>query len=95
MDSDRAIRRDGNDVLLTLRVTPGASADEIAREDGLIRVRLQAPATDGKANKSLIRMLGKAFKVPQSGVVLEKGAGSRTKRVRIVNPARLPDFVRH
>lgn len=94
-ESDGASRRDGNDIVLTLRVTPGASTDSIAREDGAIRVRLQTPPVEGKANKSLIKMLGKAFKVPRSDVVLERGAGSRIKRVRIVNPARLPDFVGH
>jgi uncharacterized protein YggU (UPF0235/DUF167 family) len=41
-----------------------------------------APA-DGAANKALLRLVADACGVPPSAVVLEAGATSRTKRLRV------------
>lgn len=89
-----AIRRDGDDLILVLRVSPGSSRDEITREQDHLKVRLQAPAVDGKANKRLINLLGKAFGVPKSAVKLVRGDSARRKVVRIERPSLLPDFAR-
>lgn len=83
----------GQDLVLTLRVTPGASQETFVAEDGLLKARVQAPPQDGKANKRLGRLLGKTFGVPQSAVIVERGQTSRNKVVRILAPARLPPFI--
>ena len=42
-----------------------------------------APPVEGAANESLVRVLAAALDVPRSGVVIESGAASRVKRVRV------------
>ena len=77
-------RRDGSDLLLELRVQPRASRSEFAGTFGdRLRVRLQAPPVDGRANAALVDFLADAFGVPRARVIIEHGLASRDKRVRI------------
>ena len=92
--SDRGIRWEGEDLLLTIRVTPGASTETVERDEQWIRARIHARAQDGQANKQLIKLLGKLFGVPMADIILERGQTSRTKTVRVRAPARLPTFVK-
>jgi uncharacterized protein (TIGR00251 family) len=70
--------------VLTVRVLPRASRDEIAGWDGAaLRVRLRAPPVDGKANEELLRFLAVALRVPQRDVSILTGLTGRTKRVAI------------
>lgn len=85
------VRRDGNDVLIVVHAQPGARESTFAGLHGeAIKVRLAAPAVEGKANKELLRFLGEAFGVPPSAVELLNGAGSRHKRVRVAGPRTWP-----
>lgn len=93
LDSDGGIRWEGADLLLTIRVTPGASTEAFERETDWIRARIHARAREGQANRQLIKSLGKLFGVPQADIILERGQTSRTKTVRVRSPARLPSFV--
>lgn len=93
-----AVRHDGADWLLEVRVQPRASKTEFAGLLGdRLRVRLQAPPVDGKANASLIEFVADAFGVARSSVALEKGLTGRDKRLRVRNatavPAALQPFV--
>jgi len=77
-------RRDGTDLVLEVRVQPRASRSEIAGlHGGRLRIRLQAPPVDGKANAALVEFLAAAFGVPRARVIIEHGLASRDKRVRI------------
>jgi uncharacterized protein (TIGR00251 family) len=79
-----AARRDGPDLILEVRVQPRASRSEFAGRHGeRIRIRLQAPPVDGRANAALVEFLAAAFKVPRARVVIEHGLTGRDKRVRI------------
>lgn len=87
-------RWEQGDLLLTLRVSPRASADAIDEPRGdQLRVRLTAPPVEGKANAHLCRFLAKLFGVPPSRVALVSGELARIKRVRILKPDRLPEFI--
>ncbi len=86
-------RWDGVDLLLAVRVVPRASADALIPEADCLKVRLTAPPIEGKANRELCRLLGRAFGVPKSRVMVDSGAAARHKRVRIVAPAALPPFL--
>jgi uncharacterized protein YggU (UPF0235/DUF167 family) len=91
---DSACRADGDDVLLAVRVTPGA------RDEGRGPVRalppphggpdrvvvswsVRAPATGGRANAALCRSVARVVGVAPSAVTIVSGAASRTKIVRI------------
>jgi uncharacterized protein len=67
-----------------VRIVPRASRSEIAGEyNGALRVRIAAPPVEGAANRELIRLLAKTFKLPQDAVDIISGAGSKNKVVRI------------
>jgi hypothetical protein len=77
-------RRDGRDLILEVRVQPRASRSEFAGLHGdRVRVRLQAPPVDGRANAALVEFLATAFDVPRARVSIEHGLAGRDKRVRI------------
>jgi len=79
-----ACRRDGADLVLDVRVQPRASRSEIAGRHGeRLRIRLQAPPVDGRANAALVEFLADAFGVPRAGVTVERGLSGRDKLVRI------------
>jgi uncharacterized protein len=48
-----------------------------------MRIRVAAPATEGKANRSLIAFLARCLDVPPSSVSVVGGATSRYKTVQI------------
>ena len=67
-----------------VRLVPRARRSEIAavNEDHL-RIRVQAPPVDGKANRELVRWLAQQAGVPKSSVRLAAGRASRNKRLTI------------
>jgi uncharacterized protein (TIGR00251 family) len=88
-------RREGGDLILELRVQPRASRSEFAGAFGdRLRVRLQAPPVDGRANAALVEFLADAFDVPRAQVEIERGLSGRDKRVRIRDVGRLAPHTR-
>lgn len=71
-------------VVFTVRVQPRASRDEIAGViDGAMKVRLQAPAVEDRANQALCEYLARLLKTPKSAVRILSGERSRMKRIAI------------
>jgi len=71
-------------VTFSVRVQPRASKDEIAGEiDGALKVRLQAPALEDRANQALCEYLARLLKTPKSAVRISGGERSRIKRIEI------------
>jgi len=71
-------------VIVGVRVQPRASRDEIAGEwEGALRVRLQAPPVDDRANEALIEFLARILKISRSAVRILSGERSRMKRVEL------------
>jgi len=86
-----AARRDGTDWILDLRVQPRASHSEFAGLMGdRLRIRLNAPPVDGRANAALVEFIAEAFGVPRAAVSIEAGLSGRNKRLRIRGAAALP-----
>jgi uncharacterized protein len=72
-------------VTFAVRVQPRASKNEVAGlMDGALKIRLQAPAVEGRANHALCEFLGELLKRPKSAVRILAGERSRTKRVEIL-----------
>ncbi len=75
--------RDGA-VIFQVRVQPQASRDEIAGVvGGALKVRLQAPALEDRANTALCDYLAALLKTPKSAVRILSGERSRIKRIEI------------
>jgi uncharacterized protein (TIGR00251 family) len=71
-------------VILELHVQPGAKRSEFAGEHGgRIKLRLAAPAVEGKANEALVEFLAAYFGVPKRCVRIVAGLKSRQKRVSV------------
>lgn len=63
---------------------PGAKRSEFAGEHGgRTKLRLAAPAVEGKANEALVEFLAGYFGVPKRNVRIASGLKSRQKRVII------------
>ena len=87
-------RWDGDDLILNCHLQPNAISDEFAGLHGdRLKIRLTAPPTEGKANAHLLAFLAGTFAVSKRQVCLESGQQSRQKRVRIVNPQKLPNGI--
>lgn len=76
-----------NDLIVHLRVIPRASTNAIqGLMGGALKVRIQAPPVEGKANAYLVKFLSKQWKIPRSSLEILSGATGRNKRLRILNP---------
>ncbi|UUZ73002.1 DUF167 domain-containing protein [Polaromonas sp. P1(28)-8] len=76
------------DVLVDVHVVPNAAKTQpvgLHGEPGqlALRLRLQAPPVDGKANQALIRWLAHSLGVPQNAITLVRGETSRRKQLRV------------
>ena len=81
--------------LLLVAAVPNARRTEVAGlYDGCLRVRLAAPATEGRANAALLAWLAASLNLPQRGVELLAGDSSRRKRVLLRCPeSRVADWL--
>jgi uncharacterized protein (TIGR00251 family) len=71
-------------VVLAVRVRPRASKNEIAGViEGALKIRLQAPAAEDRANEALCVFLAELLRRPKSAVRILAGERSRLKRVEI------------
>ena len=70
--------------VIAVKVVPRASKDEIVGWlDGRLKVRVQAPPQDGRANRAVEALLADALKLKRAAVVVAGGLGSAQKRVEI------------
>lgn len=73
-------RRDG--AILRIHVQPGASAEGLVGfHGGSLKAKVRAPATSGKANEALLRLLARELGMAPARLRLVSGATSRDKRV--------------
>jgi uncharacterized protein (TIGR00251 family) len=85
-------------VSFAVRVQPRASKNEVAGlMDGALKIRLQAPAVEGRANNALCEFLAEILKRPKSAVRILAGDRSRTKRVEVfgVTAAQVQALLQH
>ena len=83
------LRRDGADLLLSVRLTPRASQARIggvfvdSQGQNWLQASVTAPPDKGKANATLIALLAATLKRPASSILLETGDVSTLKRLRL------------
>ena len=69
---------------IRVHVIPNAKIDKVAGEHGdAIKIKLRAPAIEGKANTALRKFLAEKLSIPQRAIVLDRGERSRDKVLRI------------
>lgn len=80
---------------LAVKVVARASQDAISGyAEGVLRVRVAAPAVEGRANEALVRFLSDLIRVPRSNVAIAAGESGRRKILRIAGISRAELFRR-
>ena len=71
---------------LRVRVIPRAKQNQISEilEDGTIKIRINAPPSDGKANKALIKYLSEVLNIPRSKIQIASGGKAREKKIEFI-----------
>jgi len=70
--------------VIDISVVPKSSKSEIAIDNsGNIKVYLNSPPVDGKANKECIELFARRLKIPKSLIEIDKGEHGRKKRIVI------------
>ena len=80
------LRAQPDGVLLSVKLQPRASADEIVPYDGNgneMRIRVTAPPVDAAANEALIQLLARRLDCARGRVELVRGHKSRHKVVKL------------
>ncbi|MBO9670360.1 MAG: DUF167 domain-containing protein [Sphingobium sp.] len=83
------LRRNGADLILSIRLTPKSSRERIggvfadAQGQNWLQASVTAPPDKGKANAALLALLAGTLKLPASSILLETGDTSRLKRLRL------------
>ncbi|MBI4966418.1 MAG: YggU family protein [Desulfomonile tiedjei] len=74
------LRDHSEGVTIEARIAPNASRNAIMLDSaGRLIIRLTAPPTEGKANKSLVKFLAKRLGVAPSSITIVRGHASRDK----------------
>jgi uncharacterized protein len=69
---------------LRFHVVANAKQNKVTGEHGgTIKIKLRAPAVEGKANAALRCFLAGELKISERAIVLERGQKSRDKLIRI------------
>lgn len=70
---------------LTVHVQPNAKQSEITSwlDEDTLKVKLAAPAKEGKANLELVSFLSEELGLPKSQIVIVRGLTARMKQVEV------------
>jgi hypothetical protein len=86
-------RRTAGGWTFAVHVQPGARRSEVAGRHGdRLKIRIAAPALDGRANDALVAFVADHLRVPKARITLVKGERSREKLLAVsgdCDPARL------
>jgi uncharacterized protein (TIGR00251 family) len=78
-------------LVLQLRVQPRGKCDAVLDlHDGRLRIQLNAPPVDDKANEALKTLLAREFGVPRQSVKITQGEKSPRKTVSLPLPGDRP-----
>jgi len=71
--------------IYSIKVIPNAKVNKIVEQgDNFLKIKLTAPAQEGKANAALIEFLSQHFNCPKKSIFLLHGAKSRLKTIKIL-----------
>ena len=74
----------GRGCRIEVRAVPGSAKDALAGKVGnAFKVKVRAPAQDGRANEALIGFLAETLGLPRRSVQLLRGESSRQKLLQI------------
>lgn len=68
---------------IKVKVIPNAKKERVVDEHKLLKVYVNAPPVEGKANKRLLEILAEYFKVKKGEITVVRGQTSREKLIEI------------
>jgi uncharacterized protein len=78
------LRDESDGVMLSVKLQPRASANEIGEPLGNeLRIKVTAPPVDSAANEALVRLLAEALDCPRNRIELVRGNRSRHKVLKL------------
>ena len=84
MSTPAYLKAQGDGVLLSIKVQPRASKNEIGEALGAeLKVKVTAPPVDSAANEAVLRLLADVLDCPRGAVQLIRGNTSRHKQILI------------
>lgn len=84
MSTPAYLKAQGDGVLLSIKVQPRASKNEIGEAMGAeLKVKVTAPPVDSAANEAVLRLLADVLDCPRGCVQLIRGNTSRHKQILI------------
>jgi len=84
MSNPAFLRAQADSVLLSVKVQPRASKNEIGEPLGHeLRVKVTAPPVDSAANEAVLRLLAEHFNCPRNRIEVVRGQTSRHKTIKL------------
>src|SRR3954470_10877331 len=84
MSNPTFLRVEADGVMLSVKVQPRASANEIGEPLGNeLRIKVTAPPVDSAANEAVIRLLAETLDCPRNRIELVRGQTSRHKVLKV------------
>jgi uncharacterized protein (TIGR00251 family) len=82
MPPENVLRTHADGVLLSVKLQPRASKNEIGAElGGELKIKVTAPPVDAAANEALVKFLAQELECPRGKVELVRGHTSRHKTI--------------
>lgn len=79
-------------ITLKIKVEPRSSKSEVVGPYGdALKVKLNSPPVEGKANKELVEVLAREFGIPKRDVEIISGQSSKNKTVRLTGVKSIDD----
>lgn len=80
------VRADNHGSIIDVHVIPQGRKNEIVGlYNDRLKIKIEAPPVDGKANACLLKFLSKVLDIKNSDLQLIRGEGSRQKQIKVIN----------
>jgi len=68
---------------LIVKVVPNSKTVEVLTNEEVLVVKVKEPPKEGKANKAVVKVLARHFRVSQNSVRIESGLKGKNKLIEI------------
>jgi len=83
--ADLKVRQTDEAVIFTAKIVPGSSRTEVSGTfDGMIKIKVSAPAEKGKANDALLKFLAASLGLKKKQLTIISGHTNQVKQIRLI-----------
>jgi len=70
-------------MIIKVKVKTNAKVEKIVEKEDLLEISVKEQPIEGKANKRIVELLSKHFRIPKNKIEIKKGLKSKIKIIRI------------